>query len=49
MPKQVLIDCDPGIDDALALAFAHGSPELDVVGVTTVAGNVDLARTTDNA
>lgn len=49
MPKKVLIDCDPGIDDALAIAFAHGSPELDVVGLTTVAGNVDLARTTDNA
>lgn len=47
--KKVLIDCDPGIDDALALTLAHGSPELDVVGVTTVGGNVELAHTTDNA
>lgn len=49
MPKKVLIDCDPGIDDALALALAHGSPELDIVGVTTVAGNVGLPHTTNNA
>ncbi|GAA4611747.1 nucleoside hydrolase [Saccharopolyspora hordei] len=49
MVKKILIDCDPGIDDALALALAHGSPELDVVGVTTVGGNVDLEHTTRNA
>ncbi|MBF8186613.1 nucleoside hydrolase [Nonomuraea sp. K274] len=47
--KKVLIDCDPGIDDALALALAAGSPSLGVVGVTTVGGNVDLALTTANA
>ncbi|MET7333694.1 nucleoside hydrolase [Nonomuraea sp. NPDC005650] len=47
--KKVLIDCDPGIDDALALALAAGSPSLDVVGVTTVGGNVDLSLTTANA
>ncbi len=46
---KLLIDCDPGIDDALALALAAGSPYLEVVGVTTVGGNVDLARTTANA
>ncbi|MEV0378647.1 nucleoside hydrolase [Nonomuraea sp. NPDC050643] len=45
--NKVLIDCDPGIDDALALALAAGS--LDVVGVTTVGGNVDLSLTTANA
>ncbi|MFC4007997.1 nucleoside hydrolase [Nonomuraea purpurea] len=45
---KVLIDCDPGIDDALALALAAGSP-LDVVGITTVGGNVDLPLTTANA
>ncbi|MBB5154001.1 nucleoside hydrolase [Saccharopolyspora phatthalungensis] len=49
MAKKILIDCDPGIDDALALALAHGSPEVDIVGVTTVAGNVGLEHTTDNA
>ncbi|MEV4012432.1 nucleoside hydrolase [Nonomuraea angiospora] len=47
--KKVLIDCDPGIDDALALALAAGSPSLDVVGITTVGGNVDLSLTTANA
>lgn len=48
--KKVLIDCDPGIDDALALALAAGSRDaLDVVGVTTVGGNVDLPLTTANA
>ncbi|MCX2732849.1 nucleoside hydrolase [Saccharopolyspora sp. NFXS83] len=49
MPKKVLIDCDPGIDDALAIAFAHGRPELELVGLTTVAGNVGLEHTTNNA
>ena len=49
MTKKVLIDCDPGVDDALALAVAHGSPALEVVGITTVAGNVGIERTTENA
>ncbi|WP_433378891.1 nucleoside hydrolase [Streptosporangium sp. CA-115845] len=47
--RKIIIDCDPGIDDALALVLAHGSPDLKVLGITTVGGNVDLARTTDNA
>ncbi|WP_206068992.1 nucleoside hydrolase [Nonomuraea composti] len=48
--KKVLIDCDPGIDDALALALAAGCADsLDIVGVTTVGGNVDLEFTTANA
>lgn len=46
---KLLLDCDPGIDDALALALVAGSPSLDLVGVTTVAGNVGLDRTTANA
>jgi inosine-uridine nucleoside N-ribohydrolase len=45
----VLIDCDPGQDDALALLLALGSPELDVIGVTTVAGNQTVDKTTANA
>lgn len=47
--KKVLIDCDPGIDDALALALAHGDPRLEVVGITAVGGNVPLEFTTENS
>jgi purine nucleosidase len=49
MPTTIILDCDPGIDDALAIAFAHGHPGLDLLGITTVAGNVSLAKTTANA
>lgn len=49
MAKKVLIDCDPGIDDALAIALAHGDERVEVVGITTVGGNVDLDNTTNNA
>jgi inosine-uridine nucleoside N-ribohydrolase len=45
----VLIDCDPGHDDAIALLLALASPELELLGVTTVAGNQTLAKTTANA
>jgi inosine-uridine nucleoside N-ribohydrolase len=48
-PRKVLLDCDPGIDDALAIAFACGHPGLDLRAVTTVGGNVPLAQTTVNA
>jgi len=47
--QKIIIDCDPGIDDALALAFAHGHPELELGGITTVTGNVGLDQTTANA
>jgi purine nucleosidase len=47
--QKIIIDCDPGIDDALALVFAHGHPGLDLRGITTVAGNVGLDTTTANA
>ena len=49
MAKKILLDCDPGLDDALALLLAHGDVNIDLVGVTTVGGNVDLVRTTTNA
>jgi inosine-uridine nucleoside N-ribohydrolase len=45
----VLIDCDPGHDDAMALLLALASPELELLGVTTVHGNTTLDRTTANA
>jgi inosine-uridine nucleoside N-ribohydrolase len=45
----VLVDCDPGQDDALALLLALASPELELLGVTTVAGNQTLGKVTDNA
>jgi purine nucleosidase len=48
-PRPVILDCDPGIDDALAIAFACGHPGLALRGITTVAGNVGLAQTTANA
>jgi len=49
-PRKIIIDTDPGQDDAFALLFALGSPaELEVVGVTTVGGNVPLKLTTENA
>ncbi|MGL5702303.1 MAG: nucleoside hydrolase, partial [Cetobacterium sp.] len=40
--KKVIIDCDPGIDDSLALILALKSPELDVIGITICAGNVPV-------
>ncbi len=48
-PRQLILDCDPGIDDALAIAFACGHPGLALRGVTTVAGNVGVAQATTNA
>ena len=48
-PVPLVIDTDPGIDDALAILLALASPEVDLRLVTTVHGNVDLDRTTDNA
>jgi purine nucleosidase len=49
MASRILLDCDPGLDDALALLLAHGDPAIELVGVTTVGGNVGLANTTKNA
>ena len=50
MARKIIIDTDPGQDDAVAILMALGSSEeLDVQGLVTVAGNVPLSRTTDNA
>src|SRR5687768_18316004 len=51
MPKaqKIIIDTDPGQDDAVAILLALASPELDVLGITSVAGNVPLRLTEKNA
>ena len=49
MPTPIVLDCDPGHDDAIALLLALASPELDVLGVTTTYGNQTLEKTTANA
>ena len=47
--KRIILDCDPGHDDALAMMLAHGNDELDLMAVTTVSGNQDLQKVTRNA
>ena len=49
MARKIIIDTDPGQDDAVAILLAFASSELDVVGITVVAGNVPLALTEKNA
>jgi inosine-uridine nucleoside N-ribohydrolase len=46
---KIVIDCDPGHDDAIAILLALASPEVELIGVTTVAGNQTLDKTTRNA
>eukprot|EP00796_Vickermania_ingenoplastis_P001848 gene1848-1127_t len=48
-PRKIILDCDPGIDDALALLLAHSSPDIELLAVTTVAGNQVLEKVTRNA
>lgn len=48
-PKQIIIDCDPGIDDAVSLLLALASPEVSVKGVTAVCGNIPVDATARNA
>lgn len=47
--KKIIIDTDPGVDDAMAILFALRCPELDLLGLTTVCGNVDVDLGTRNA
>src|SRR3954449_7508214 len=49
MSTPILLDCDPGHDDAIAILLALGSDELELRGLTTVAGNQTLEKTTANA
>jgi inosine-uridine nucleoside N-ribohydrolase len=48
-PTPIILDVDPGHDDAVAIMLACGAPEIELLGVTTVAGNAPLEKTTRNA
>lgn len=47
--RRIVIDCDPGIDDAQAIMMAYQHPDTKIEAITTVAGNVDVKKTTTNA
>ncbi|WP_350305966.1 uridine-preferring nucleoside hydrolase UriH [Photorhabdus viridis] len=47
--KKIILDCDPGHDDAIAMLLAHGNPNIELLAVTTVAGNQTLDKVTRNA
>lgn len=49
MAKKIILDCDPGHDDAVAILLALGNPNIDLLGVTTVGGNQSLEKVTYNA
>ena len=49
MPRKLILDCDTGTDDAVAIMLAALHPELDLLGVTTVNGNVEVGYCTDNS
>ena len=49
MPHKIILDCDPGHDDAIAMLLAHGNPDIDLIAVTTVAGNQTIEKVTRNA
>ena len=48
-PRKIILDCDPGHDDAVAITLAAGSPAIELLGITTVAGNQTIDKTTRNA
>lgn len=47
--RKIILDCDPGHDDAIAMLLAHGNPDIDLVGITTVMGNQTIEKVTRNA
>jgi purine nucleosidase len=48
-PEKIILDCDPGHDDAVAMLLAHGNPDIELLAVTTVVGNQTLPKVTRNA
>ncbi len=49
MTRKIILDCDPGHDDAVAIILAGGNPNIDLLGITTVGGNQTLPKVTYNA
>jgi len=49
MKRKIIMDCDPGHDDALAIILAAAQPKLEILGITTVSGNAEIEKTTMNA
>jgi purine nucleosidase len=49
VPRKIIVDCDPGFDDALALLIAHGSPEIELLAITTVMGDSTLDDVSNTA
>jgi inosine-uridine nucleoside N-ribohydrolase len=49
MSRKLILDCDTGTDDAVAIMLAALHPSLELLGVTTVNGNVEVAQCTDNS
>ncbi|SEN01753.1 Inosine-uridine nucleoside N-ribohydrolase [Mesobacillus persicus] len=47
--RRIIMDCDPGHDDAIAIILAAARPELEILGITTVSGNAEIEKTTINA
>jgi purine nucleosidase len=47
--RKIIMDCDPGHDDAIAIILAAVQPELEILGITTVSGNAEIEKTTNNA
>lgn len=48
MPRKIILDCDPGHDDAVAIVLAGGDPAIELLGITTVGGNQTLPKVTRN-
>ena len=48
MTRKIILDCDPGHDDAIAMILAAGNPAIDLLGITTVGGNQTLSKVTHN-